>query len=661
MEKDSVTACVDINECVDIGRSVLCHEEANCVNVDGSHRCTCLNGRLGDGVVSCIDPDDVETQSGALVEIHMNGACSDFVAEEFAANLATFLEISPKRVAVARIRCASVHARIALLEPQEVTEAELKENDRVAAADLAATLTEKLSAEEPSWFAIQYQVTGIDYDDAVADVVVDKTKQQAWVPTPQVDAAGAGLSTADGGGSSTDAGLIVVIVLVLLILLVLVGVAARRRVADARQRSSMEEAGGTYLAPTGLSTSSRTTGTLATLRKSKVSSSAGYDEAPRSGKGDAARAPDSFLEGKVLIPSDELVREAKIGEGAFGLVFKGTWGEKAVAIKEVKGASVEAIKQLVDEGDRLSQIPPHANVVTFFGVCAEPMGVVLQFCAKGALLDKLYGADEDKFYQFSLAELQSLVLGIAAGLKHLHSVQVIHRDVATRNVLIDESGAPKLTDFGMSRDQEDGAEYVQQTKTSTGPLKWMAPEQMVDRIVSSKADMYSFGIVLWEMYARSEPWPGVMALQAAGNVMAGKQHAIAKEATPMAAAIMLACLDNNPHARPSAARVVKGGAAVWGADGAKVDGEAVGAEAKTNADVLKLKDTHFAELPKEEDDAVYLAPPVKGKAAPADDGYGAPPKSGGVAGLTLERRSSSRRHGKGAKTPRSRSTSPTNV
>jgi proto-oncogene tyrosine-protein kinase Ret len=444
---------------------------------------------------------------------------------------------------------------------------------------------------------------------------------------------------------------IVVVVVVLVILLALVAVTARRRVAEAKRLNAMEEAGGTYLAPTGTASSGTMAGLASmrrdkTLRSSNTASGADYDEAPRAGANAAARAPDSFLEGKVLIPSDELVREAKIGEGAFGLVFKGTWGEKAVAIKEVKGASVEAIKQLVDEGDRLSQIPPHANVVTFFGVCAEPMGVVLQFCAKGALLDKLYGSDSSKFYEFGLAELQALVLGIADGLKHLHSVQVIHRDVATRNVLIDESGAPKLTDFGMSRDQEDGAEYVQQTKTSTGPLKWMAPEQMVDRIVSSKADMYSFGIVLWEMYARSEPWPGVAALQAAGNVMAGKQHAIAGEATPMAAAIMLACFDKDPHARPSAERVVKGGAAVWGADGSKVDGDAVGADAKENADVLKLKETHFAELPKEEDDAVYLAPPTSATLQAKKGGADLPKSS------SSHRRSKKSGGGRTPRTPR---------
>jgi len=660
----SATECEDIDECEEFGRDVLCHESARCVNLDGSHRCSCLDGLLGDGVVSCVNGDDVETQVAALVEVHMDVACSDFVADEFVTNLATFLSVSRKRIVVTGVRCASVHAKVALLEPQEVDASELQTNDRVAASELAASLETKLTSSESSWFVDQYSVVGAEYGDATADVLVDKTKQQVYVPPRQEDAAGSGADKSvdeAAGSSTTDVAVIVAVVVVLVVLLIAVAVTARRRVAEAHRLNSMEEAGGTYLAPTATSggtTGSGTMAALASMRRDKTlrssSSTAGgagdYDEAPRAGK--TARAPDEFLAGKVLIPADELVRDVKIGEGAFGLVFKGQWGEKAVAIKEVKGTNAEAIKQLVDEGERLSQIPPHDNVVTFYGVCAEPMGVVLQFCAKGALLDKLYGSDSSKFYEFSLAELQALTLGIAAGLKHLHSVQVIHRDVATRNVLIDENGVAKLTDFGMSRDQEEGAEYVQQTKTSTGPLKWMAPEQMVDRIVSSKADMYSFGIVMWEMYARSEPWPGVMALQAAGNVMAGKQHAVAEETTPMAAAIMLACLDKDMHARPSAERVVKGATAEWGSDGSTVDGEAVGAGAKENPAVLALKAKHFAELPKEEDDAVYLAPPTKPKAS-VEDGYGAPPKKGAATGVQkMEKRSSSRRHGK---TPRSSS------
>eukprot|EP00020_Sapocribrum_chincoteaguense_P002256 CAMPEP_0170752440 /NCGR_PEP_ID=MMETSP0437-20130122/11969_1 /TAXON_ID=0 /ORGANISM="Sexangularia sp." /LENGTH=1509 /DNA_ID=CAMNT_0011091509 /DNA_START=9 /DNA_END=4538 /DNA_ORIENTATION=- len=653
------TRCVDINECDVFGRSVLCHETAQCVNTPGSHRCSCLDGKVGNGIQSCIDSTDIVSQVGVLVEVNMAVSCSTFDADTFVTQLALLLAVSPKRVSLLDVRCGSVHARVALLSPQVVAASELRDNDRMPAEELASVATAKLGDEGASSFKEQYQVESVTTSGATVDVPVDKTKQQPYIPPKQEGSEElADSTTSDQSSSSTSVVIIVLVVVIVAGLIAILVVHLRRRSAAAEGASQVEMGDQTYQAP-ALAQSTRAAGTLAalvsarhdkTLKSSKSGGERQYDDVPRA-NAMVARAPDAFLRGKVLIPGDELVRDAKIGEGAFGLVYKGQWGDKAVAIKEVKGVSDEAIKQLVDEGERLSQIPPHDNVVTFYGVCAEPMGVVLQFCARGALVDKLYGRDTGKLYDFSLAELQALTIGVAAGLTHLHSCKVIHRDVATRNVLIDEDGAAKLTDFGMSRDQEEGAEYVQQTKTNTGPLKWMAPEQMKERIVSSKADMYSFGLVMWEMYSRSEPWPGVMALQAAGQVMAGKQHAVAKEATPMAAAIMLACLDGDAHARPSAARVVKAAKKVWGADGSKVDGDAVGPDAKENAVVLQLKDRHFAEIPKAEDDAVYLEPPVKSTEEPVASS----PALYEDASLAKARVSRKRKSG-GGKTPRGKST-----
>ena len=260
------------------------------------------------------------------------------------------------------------------------------------------------------------------------------------------------------------------------------------------------------------------------------------------------------------IRGDEIIKGKVLGEGQYGLVMKATWNEKDVAIKLVKGRNSEAMRQLRDEAQKLAIVSPHENVVCFYGICDDPFAVVIEFCDGGALVDKLYGGNSTHLDLLSDRFLLDIALGVAKGLSHLHHSGVIHRDVAARNILLHRNVA-KLTDMGMSRlntDKNGLTNYDQNTMTSVGPLKWMAPEQLNARAVSYKTDVYSYGILLIEMWSRSEPWPTETSVAAAANVMRGEVHPVPPQAPPSVSRVIQSSLRFDPRSRPAMLALAEG-------------------------------------------------------------------------------------------------------
>ena len=376
---------------------------------------------------------------------------------------------------------------------------------------------------------------------------------------------------------------------------------------------------------------------------STASSTSSYHTPSTTGGGGGTTAAFSSLGVSVdfLIADDEIVRSAKIGEGAFGVVLRGSWGDKAIAIKEVKGNSKEALRQLLDEGQKLVNLPPHDNIVTFYGVCDDPAAIILQFCDGGSLVDRLYGPRASSTNALTPREREQVALGVARGLHHLHHARVIHRDVAARNVLLHD-GVAKLTDMGMARENADdagtGANYFQQTATTTGPLKWMAKEQLKDRAVSYKADVYSFGIVLFETWGQEEPWTGLSAIEAASAVLVGQRHRIPPEAPVPVAAAMVACFEPDPHERPTMRQIVAAFDASFG-DAAlpPVGGDG---DPGTNEDVVAAVATHFSRAARTDGDDKDDGPTETGGE------YIAPPKAGDSTSTSLSRKASKRRRKK---------------
>src|SRR3989338_1545906 len=198
----------------------------------------------------------------------------------------------------------------------------------------------------------------------------------------------------------------------------------------------------------------------------------------------------------------------------------------------------------------------HPNVVKFVGAVTRGghLALVTEFCANGSLYDKLYKSDHD----YTAAELLCMARDIASAISHLHSEGVIHRYIATRNVLLTHDMTVRVSDFGMSRVITKAEEsQVNTTHSNIGPVKWMAPESIRKKEYSEKTDAFSYGVLLWEMYTRREPYEGMAVLDVAvGVAREGLRLEAPADADPTVQDLMKRCWRLNPAERPTFAEMV---------------------------------------------------------------------------------------------------------
>jgi serine/threonine protein kinase len=259
------------------------------------------------------------------------------------------------------------------------------------------------------------------------------------------------------------------------------------------------------------------------------------------------------------IPIDEIVLGDKLGEGAFGIVMGGVWHGKRVAVKQVKTSvsSTTNVAEFEAEISKMAATAFHENLVQLHGVTTlegGDMAAVVEFCAQGSLMEALYG---DKPRDWALDELFEVAHGAACGVAYLHRLGLVHRDIAARNVLLagKRDIIAKVADFGMARLVADGV-YEQMTAQTIGPLKWMAPEQMEQRMYSRASDVFSFGVLLFEIFKRESPWKGVSNLVTASKVLNGERMDVSSRSIPRAIGkLMVECWTANRSDRPSMAQV----------------------------------------------------------------------------------------------------------
>jgi serine/threonine protein kinase len=190
-----------------------------------------------------------------------------------------------------------------------------------------------------------------------------------------------------------------------------------------------------------------------------------------------------------------VTRGAELGSGAFGKVYKGDWDGQAVALKQITDTSPEAASELEAEVEVLVKLN-HPKIVRLLGMCELDDGhraLVMEFCKRGSLdvfLKRNHGKVDSK-------QLVKWCHHIALGMAYLHKQQVVHRDCACRNVLLDGHKSAKLTDFGLSRSLDHEDQYL---STSAMPVRWTAPESLCNHVVTAASDCYSLGITAIECF-----------------------------------------------------------------------------------------------------------------------------------------------------------------
>uniref|UniRef100_A0A8C4F3I0 Mitogen-activated protein kinase kinase kinase 12 n=1 Tax=Dicentrarchus labrax TaxID=13489 RepID=A0A8C4F3I0_DICLA len=194
------------------------------------------------------------------------------------------------------------------------------------------------------------------------------------------------------------------------------------------------------------------------------------------------------------VPFEEISDLQWVGSGAQGAVFLGKLHGQEVAVKKVRNIKETDIKHL--------RKLKHPNIITFKGICTQApcYCIIMEYCAQGQLYEVLRAGR-----QIHPSLLMDWAMGIAGGMNYLHLHKIIHRDLKSPNMLITYDDSVKISDFGTSKELSDKS-----TKMSfAGTVAWMAPEVIRNEPVSEKVDIWSFGVVLWEMLTGEVPYKDV--------------------------------------------------------------------------------------------------------------------------------------------------------
>ncbi|KAI5627449.1 vascular endothelial growth factor receptor 1 isoform 1 precursor [Silurus asotus] len=312
-------------------------------------------------------------------------------------------------------------------------------------------------------------------------------------------------------------------------------------------------------------------------------------------------------------PQERLQLEKPLGRGAFGKVMQASafgisnsTGCTTVAVKMLKeGATASEHKALMTELKILNHIGHHLNVVNLLGACTRPGGplmVIVEYCKYGNLssylrskrdvfmLNRVKG-EEDRRQQdeckscvesqncqkvtselegegkeenendgliswsntpLHLEDLISYSFQVARGMEFLTSRKCIHRDLAARNILLSENNVVKICDFGLARDVYKDPDYVRKGDARL-PLKWMAPESIFDKVFTSQSDVWSYGVLLWEIFSLgASPYPGLnIDEEFCHRLKQGTRMRAPEYSTPDIYNTMLLCWERNPSDRPT--------------------------------------------------------------------------------------------------------------
>uniref|UniRef100_A0A8C1KIM5 Vascular endothelial growth factor receptor 3 n=1 Tax=Cyprinus carpio TaxID=7962 RepID=A0A8C1KIM5_CYPCA len=313
------------------------------------------------------------------------------------------------------------------------------------------------------------------------------------------------------------------------------------------------------------------------------------------------------------ISRDRLRLGKVLGHGAFGKVIEASiFGHdkktcsNTVAVKMLKeGATANEHKALMSELKILIHIGNHLNVVNLLGACTKPNGplmVIVEYCKYGNLSNFLRTKREfflpyrdrspktqsqvrrmieagqvsqnecqpsttssinppmqsraavDDLWKtpLTIEDLICYSFQVARGMEFLGSRKCIHRDLAARNILLSENNVVKICDFGLARDIYKDPDYVRKGNARL-PLKWMAPESIFDKVYTSQSDVWSFGVLLWEIFSLgASPYPGLQIDEDfCKRLKDGTRMRAPDNASPEIYGIMLACWQGEPRERPT--------------------------------------------------------------------------------------------------------------
>ncbi|CAL9694806.1 unnamed protein product [Knipowitschia caucasica] len=264
-------------------------------------------------------------------------------------------------------------------------------------------------------------------------------------------------------------------------------------------------------------------------------------------------ATAGFSSEKWEINPSELTFMKELGSGEFGQVRLGKWrAQHKVAIKAIReGAMYE--EDFIEEAKVMMRLC-HPRLVQLYGVCLQqrPLLIVAEFMENGCLLNVLRQRGEALQEEWLLSMCQD----VCEGMEYLEKCSFIHRDLAARNCLVNDRHVVKVSDFGMTRYVLDN-QYTS-SSGSKFPVKWSPPEVLHYSKYSSKSDVWSFGVVIWEIFTGGKtPFENRSNSEVVDDISRGRRLYRPNRASPLLYNIMYKCWNNKPQDRPSFSELVE--------------------------------------------------------------------------------------------------------
>ncbi|XP_023766449.1 serine/threonine-protein kinase STY46 isoform X1 [Lactuca sativa] len=287
---------------------------------------------------------------------------------------------------------------------------------------------------------------------------------------------------------------------------------------------------------------------------SKLEKQSWKDEQDQRGKScqiDHLRIPNDGTDVWEIDPQF-LTLDHKVASGSYGDLYKGTYRSQEVAIKMLKAERIDTdMQQEFAQEVYIMRKIRHKNVVQFIGACTKPSSlcIVTEFMSGGSVYDYLHKQKGT----FKLPILLKVAIDISRGMNYLHQNNIIHRDLKCANLLMDENDVVKVADFGVARVKAQTGVMT----AETGTYRWMAPEVIEHKPYDLKADVFSFGVVLWELLTGKLPYEFLTPVQAAiGVVQKGLRPTIPKNTQPKLAELLGKCWQKDPALRPDFTEII---------------------------------------------------------------------------------------------------------
>ena len=239
----------------------------------------------------------------------------------------------------------------------------------------------------------------------------------------------------------------------------------------------------------------------------------------------------------------------KLGAGQFWEVWEGLWNSTtSVAVKTLKPGTMSA-SEFLQEAELMKKLR-HPKLIQLYGVCTkeEPISVTTELMKYGSLLEYLQGEGRS----LKLPQLIDVLAQVASGMAYLEEQNSIHRDLAARNILVGENLICSVADFRLARILDEDEDFYESPAGTKFPIKWTAPEVALYNRFTIKSDVWSFGIVIYEViqYGRL-PYPGMTNNQVLEALQQGYRMPQHPNCPDKLYNIMLDCWKEDPASRPT--------------------------------------------------------------------------------------------------------------